>query len=256
MIALIAVLPFISTLLGGLAALRLRHRLHPVMAVAAGVLVATALVDLLPEAIELTGGESSLVTVGAAAVIGFLVFSAIEALVHRQSYEHSHPEHVDPNAPHEHGTEIDHPAGPFGLVGPLGLIVHSTLDGLAIGLGFEASTEVGVIVTLAVLGHDFADGLNVVTLALAGGRSRRGALTLLGLDALAPVFGVLISTQLALPPEQLGVLLAVFSGVFIAIGAGHLLPEAQHQRPGSAPHLVALAAVGAVLVIAIRSALA
>jgi len=254
-IALIAVLPFISTLLGGLAAIRLRHRLHPIMAFAAGVLVATALVDLLPEAIELTGGGSALVTVGAAAVIGYLLFTAIEALVHRQSYEHSHPEHVDPDSPHDHGTDVDHRAGPLGLLGPLGLIVHSTLDGLAIGLGFEASTEVGVVVTLAVLGHDFADGLNVVTLALAGGRSRRGALTLLGVDALAPVVGVLVSRQLALAPEQLGVLLALFSGVFIAIGAGHLLPEAQHQRPGSAPHLVALAAVGAVLVVAIRAAL-
>ena len=47
-----AILPFFSTLLGGTAAIRLRHRLHPFMAFAAGVLVATALADLLPEATD------------------------------------------------------------------------------------------------------------------------------------------------------------------------------------------------------------
>jgi zinc transporter ZupT len=50
----------------------------------------------------------------------------------------------------------------------------------------------------------------------------------------------------------LGFLLAGFSGVFLAIGAGHLLPEAQHHRPGASPWLVLLAAAGACLVLAIR----
>jgi len=44
-----AILPVFSTLLGGTAAIRLGHRLHPFMAFAAGVLVATAVADLLPE---------------------------------------------------------------------------------------------------------------------------------------------------------------------------------------------------------------
>jgi len=47
-------------------------------------------------------------------------------------------------------------------------------------------------------------------------------------------------------------LLAAFAGIFIAIGAGHLLPEAQHQKPLQAPPLVLLAAFGAALVVAIR----
>jgi hypothetical protein len=51
----------------------------------------------------------------------------------------------------------------------------------------------------------------------------------------------------------LGCLLAAFSGVFIAIGAGHLLPEAHHRQPGASPVLVGLAALGAILVLIVRS---
>src|SRR5436189_1870314 len=90
LVAAFAILPFFSTVLGGLAAIRLRHRLHPIMAFAAGVLVATALADLLPEAAELIGGQGGPVMLGGAAVVGFLLFSALEALVHRQSWEHRH----------------------------------------------------------------------------------------------------------------------------------------------------------------------
>jgi zinc transporter ZupT len=85
-----AVLPFFSTLLGGAAALVLRHRLHPFMAFAAGVLVATALADLLPEATELIGEGNGPLLPGSAAVLGFLAFSALEAFVHRETWEHEH----------------------------------------------------------------------------------------------------------------------------------------------------------------------
>jgi len=61
-----AILPFFSTLLGGLAALHFHHRLHPFMAFASGVLVATAVADLLPEAQLLVGEERGL-EVGVAA---------------------------------------------------------------------------------------------------------------------------------------------------------------------------------------------
>ena len=128
--------------------------------------------------------------------------------------------------------------------------MHSTLDGVAIGLGFEASAQIGLLVLIAVLVHDFADGLNVVTLAFAGGRSRRAALALLAVDAAAPILGIFIGQSVTLVPASLGLLLGVFGGAFIAIGAGHLLPEAQHHE--RATSLVALTIVGALLVVALR----
>ncbi len=247
---LAALLPFVSTLAGGIAALRLRHRLHPFMALASGVLVATAIADLLPEAHDLVGPSASL-EVGAAAVLGFLAFTLLEAFIHQGSFEHAHradQQLVDPQA------EAARPAiGVLAVLPPVSLIVHSTLDGLAIGLGFQAGSSVGLVVLLAVLAHDFADGMNVVTLALDAARGRRLATGLLILDALAPPVGAGVSLLVSIPTEVLGLLLAWFAGVFLAIGAGHLLPEAQHREPRDAPLLVALAAIGAAVVLAVRS---
>lgn len=250
LVVLFALLPVVSTFLGGLAVFRLRHRLHPVMAFSAGILVATALIDLMPEALGLVEAAEPALIVGAAALVGFLLFSAVESFVHRSSYEHEHEPGVDPHLPHDHAH--GQPTSRMGIIGPLGLVVHSALDGVAIGLGFAASTEVGIVVGLAVMAHDFADGINITTLALEGGGSRRTALTLLALDAVAAPIGALIGIRLGVQAAVLGILLAVFAGVFVAIGAGHLLPEAQHQRPLQAPPLVLLAALGALLVVAIR----
>jgi zinc transporter ZupT len=263
-----AILPFFSTLAGGYAALRLRHRLHAIMALAAGVVVATAVADLLPEAFELVG-EERVLEVGIGAVFGFIVFSLIEAFLHQASFEHAGALGHD----HAHGPEEiedhDHeamrtaalrarPAGAgkptwLGVLPPASLIVHSTLDGLAIGLAFQAGFDVGLIVLVAVLAHDFADGMNVVTLALDAARGERLAVGLLVLDAIAPVAGAALSTLVTIPPATLGLLLATFGGAFIAIGAGHLLPESQHRDPRRSPALVALAGVGAAIVLFVRS---
>ena len=249
----LGVVPFFTTLGGGYAAVRLRHRLHPFMAFAAGVLITTALADLLPEASELIGGAVEGWVLGGAAVAGFVVFSAIEALVHQHAWEHRHPPREDPAQPHEHADEQAPLGLPLAIAGPAGLIIHTLLDGIAIGVGVQAGGEVAAIIVLAVIAHVFADGLNVATLVLAAGRGSAFAIAVTVLAALSPLTGILLSTQLTIEDPQLGVLLAVFAGVFLSIGAGHLLPEAQHRRPGDAAPLVALVAAGAVVVLAVRA---
>jgi zinc and cadmium transporter len=266
MVPLVAILPFFSTMFGGMAALRLRHRLHVFMALAAGVVVATAVADLLPEAFELVGLEQAL-QVGIAAITGFIGFSLVEAFLHQSSFEHTPgEEHADEDGTaHDHEPDHEHvpgtggprvASGPNGLLAvlpPISLILHSTLDGFAIGLAFQAGTSIGAIVLLAVLAHDFADGMNVVALALDAARRERTALVLLVLDAIAPVAGAGLSILVTIPPNVLGLLLASIAGVFIAVGAGHLLPEAQHHDRRRGPALVALSTVGAVVVLLVRS---
>jgi ZIP family zinc transporter len=253
-----AILPFFSTLLGGTAAMRLRHRLHPFMAFAAGVLVATALADLLPEATDLIGSDASALLPGGAAVAGFLFFSGLEAFVHRETWEHEHQRmtpRLEPHEPHQHTPKPPRANAHLGFVGPASLIVHSTLDGLAIGLAFRAGADIGLLVGLAVLAHDFADGMNVVTLSLSliGGTRVQAARVLLLLDALAPPLGAAIGTFAEINNVVLGVLLAAFSGVFLAVGAGHLLPEAYHRGPGANPVLVLLTVIGSGVVLLVRS---
>jgi ZIP family zinc transporter len=263
-----AVLPLLSTAAGGGLVLRLRRRMVPITAFAAGLLVATALADLLPEAGALLGERHSLVVAGAAATGGYVVFLAVESLLDYRGGRHRPAPADDPPAfPREvpAGGRADGAAahqdggrgrgGLLALAPPAGLIVHSLFDGLAIGLGFRTSLEVGLVVALAVLAHDFVDGMNVVTLALAGGCGPRAAAAMLALDALAPPCGVALSSVIPLSPAALGLLLAAFAGLFLAIGASDLLPEVR-QRPSRArlPPLVFTAA-GAGLVVAVRSAL-
>jgi ZIP family zinc transporter len=259
-----AFLPFFSTIAGGYAALRLQHRLHALMAIAAGVVVATAIADLFPEAYELAGHERVL-EIGIAAVAGFLGFSFLEAFLHQSSFEHagedglagqddhaSHADHADhagaaAAAPRRTGT------GLLGLLPPISLVLHSAMDGLVIGLAFQAGDDLGLIVLLAVLLHDFADGMNVATVALEAARGVRLAVAFVLLDAIAAPLGGLLSTLITIDDVTLGLLLAMFGGVFLAVGAGHLLPESQHRDPGRAPQMVALAGVGAALVLVVRA---
>lgn len=275
-----AFLPFFSTLAGGFAALRLRHRLHALMALAAGVVVATAVADLLPEAFELVG-EGGALPIGVAAVLGFIGFSFLEAFLHQSSFEHE----VDVFArEHEHGgrrgltahedehgpghvpavATVEAPApersttirggpGLIGLLPPMSLVLHSAMDGLVIGLAFQAGDEIGLIVLLAVLAHDFADGMNVATVALEAARGERLAVGFVVLDAVAAPVGGLLSTVISIDDRTLGLLLAMFAGVFLAVGAGHLLPESQHRDPRRSPMMVTLAAIGAAFALAVRA---
>ncbi len=261
-------LPFFSTIAGGFAALRLQHRLHALMALASGVVVATAIADLLPEAFELVG-EGGTLQVGIAAVIGFLGFSLLEAFLHQSSFEHGGAlGHDHAGAPHHHHEEDHHEAevpaasgsdpakagtGVIGLLPPTSLVIHSAMDGLAIGLGFQVGQETGLIVLFAVLAHDFADGMNIVTLALDAARGRGTAVAFLLLDAVAAPAGAMLSTLLTVEDTTLGLLLAAFAGIFLAVGAGHLLPESQHRDPRNGPAFVALAGLGAAIVLVVRA---
>jgi zinc transporter ZupT len=254
-------LPFFSTLAGGYAALRLRHRLHALMAIAAGVVVATAVADLLPEAFELVG-EGGTLPVGIAAVTGFIAFSFLEAFLHQSSFEHA-------GAPgHDHSDDEDHVAvagpassaaragngtGIIGLLPPISLVIHSAIDGLMIGFAFQAGNEIGLIVLLAVLAHDFADGMNVATVALEAARGTRLAIAFVFIDAIAAPVGGFASTLFSIDDRALGLLLATFAGVFLAVGAGHLLPESQHRDPRRGPLMVALAAAGAAFALLVRA---
>jgi zinc transporter ZupT len=223
----IAAAAFFSTLCGGLLALRLRDKLHLILGFSAGAVIGVAFFDLLPEAINF-GAQFH----GAAAVLSFSALGFLSYLVLDRILLF-------------HGESA--PRGPF-AAGVLCL--HSLLDGIAIGLAFQASHQIGIVVAIAVLTHDFSDGINTMNIVLKNGGDRRHAFRWLLLDAAAPVVGVASTGFFTLPGSAFGTALALFAGFFLYIGASDLIPESYHAHPKFLTTAMTLAGAG-VLYLAI-----
>jgi ZIP family zinc transporter len=157
--------------------------------------------------------------------------------------------------PHPHvGDDHDaHSHDHFGQVGATSLSVHSFLDGIGIGLAFQVSTAVGLVVAFAVLAHDFSDGINTVSFILKHGGERKQALKWLLIDAFAPLLGVISASFFTLSDSVLGLLLAIFCGFFLYIGASDLLPESHHRHPTFITSLMTVLGAAGIF-IAIRIA--
>ena len=211
---LLALVTLVSTGLGGTAAIRLRDRLHLLLGFSSGAVLAVALFDILPEVFAFPHGASYMPITA----LGFLAFFGLE----RYTAMHRAREH--PHLAEAHEAEL-------GAMSAAGLAFHSFLDGVAIGVGFQMSAAIGLLIALGIIAHDFSDGLNTVTVVLAHGNSRRNAVFWLIIDMLTPVLGA-ASTLLFDLRGVLPFLLAFFAGSFLYIGASDLLPEAQeHDSP-------------------------
>lgn len=212
----------LATFLGGLFALKKQDRLHLILGFSAGAVIGVAFFDLLPEAFDLTNSFYSSKTVSALVAAGFLLFMFLNRFV--EIHPHSHDEDL-PESQHHHLSSKS------GNIGAGTLSIHSFLDGLGIGLAFQISSSVGLVVAIAVLAHDFSDGINTVSYILKHQGEKREALKWLTADALAPLLGVITASFMTLPSKELGLVLAIFCGFFLYIGASDLLPESQHLHP-------------------------
>lgn len=233
MILLITIATFCSTLLGGVFALYLRDRLHLVLGFSAGAILGVTFFDLLPESLELAGGAYSAPTVFAVVAAGFAAYLVVDRFTLTHNHAGSH-DHADPRR---------------GNAGAGGLSFHSFLDGAGIGLAFQASPVVGAIVAAAVLTHDFSDGINTVSLVLKNGGTRAHAFRWLLVDALAPVAGVVSTRFFTMPQEQLGLMLALFAGFFLYLGASDLVPESYHNHPKRLTTCMTLAGIITLYVV-------
>lgn len=202
-----------STLFGGLFALRFKDQLHLVLGFSAGAVIGVAFFDLLPEAMSIGTKFYSTEFIASIIALGFSLY----LLIDRTTLLHFH-----------HHEGHDEGRGVFGA-GSLSL--HSFLDGIAIGLAFQVSVAIGSIVAIAVLVHDFSDGINTVSMILRNNGSKKQAFRWLLVDALAPTIGIFSTFFFTLSEQFFGPLLALFCGFFLYIGASDLLPESHHIHP-------------------------
>ena len=177
---------------------------------AAGIMLATALVHIIPESLKLN--EKGAAT---AILAGILIFYLLQTFMILHS--------------HEEGQE----AHQIGILSLIGLTFHSLLDGVAIVAGFEANYKIGLLMTLAVLLHEFPEGVMTTGILLHSGMQRSKVLAYSILVAVATPVGAIMSyfilSGLSISEGIIGILLALAGGSFIYVAAVDLIPETQKE---------------------------
>jgi len=200
-----------------------RSYLKYFVALGAGFMLATAMIEIVPVSFALRGNSAALLI-----LIGYLIIHFFEHTV----------------TPHFHfGEETHHDQflavhKGYSVLG--GLMIHTFFDGIAIASGFIVSNWLGWVIFLAVFLHKIPEGFTIASVMLASGQSNRlawGASVLLGAATLA---GVL---TMALLRGHVDVGLPLSGGVTIYVAASDLIPEV-NREPGGRMALLVLAGAG------------
>lgn len=205
-----------------------RSYLRYFVALGAGFMLATAVVEVLPASVELQGKSAFLLV-----LLGYLI---------THFFEHAVTPHFH-FGEETHANEFLHAHTGYSVL--VALIIHTFFDGIAIASGFIVSDWLGWIIFLAVFLHKVPEGFTVASVMLASGRSRGtawGASVVLGAATLA---GVLI---MALFRHQVGFGLPLSVGVTIYVAASDLMPEV-NREPGVKMALVVFLGVGLLFLL-------
>jgi ZIP family zinc transporter/zinc and cadmium transporter len=210
---------------GGLVLVRARgveRYLRYFVALGAGFLIATAVLEMMPEGLRINP------------VLGPVLIMAGYCVVHL--LEHTINAHFHYGEEIHHGEFVSRHTGNSVLAG---LSVHALFDGVAIGSGFVVSSRLGWLIFLAIVLHKAPEGFTMASVMLASGRSRATALySAVGLAA-ATLLGVLI---IELVPSWLPYGLPISAGVALYVGASDLVPEV-NREPGIRMALIFFAGV-------------
>jgi zinc and cadmium transporter len=200
-----------------------RNYLRYFIALGAGFMLATAIVEIFPASLALRGPSAAYLV-----LVGYLIIHFCEHTLtphfhfgeetHRSEFMHSHK----------------------GYSVLIGLTIHTFFDGIAIASGFIVSDSLGWIIFVAIFLHKIPEGFTVTSVMLASGSSRRiawGASVLLGATTVA---GVL---TMALLRHEVDFGLPISAGVTIYVAASDLMPEV-NREPGARMALVVFLGVG------------
>ena len=219
---------------------------HHLVSLSAGVLLATALLDILPEAFSAKAPPQALF---ATLLGGLLFFFLLEkAELYRHTHHHEGDEHD-----HHHGFDRQQ-AGRGGWSVILGDSIHNFCDGVIIAAAFLADTRLGVVTSIAIIAHEIPQEVGDYIVLLNAGFSRGRALLFNALSGLAAVVGGVIGYFVVGPwQEFFPYLLVIAASSFVYVAVADLIPQLQHRLTlkETAAQLFWLACGLAIVVIAI-----
>src|SRR3989475_8586420 len=200
-----------------------RSYLKYFVALGAGFMLATAIIEIFPASLELRGKSAAFLV-----LVGYLIIHFFEHTV-TPHFHFGEETHQDEFVQRHKGYSV-----------LIGLVIHTFFDGIAIASGFIVSNWLGWIIFLAVFLHKIPEGFTVASVMLAIGQSRRvawGASMLLGAATLAG------GLALALLRHPVSFGLPLSAGVTIYVAASDLMPEV-NREPGAKMALVVFLGVG------------
>ena len=195
------------------------------LSLAAGALLATAFMHLLPEAFESHGKAHDLFVVLLVGLVFFFLLSKAELWHH--GHEHSHGEH---HAHHEHEHHHGHDHGKGGWAILTGDSVHCFGDGVLIASAFMADIRLGVIAALSVLAHEVPHHMGDIVVLRQSSSNRRVALVKVSMagavTTLGGIAGYFLIGQLH---DLLPYFLTIASSSFIYVALADLIPQLQKR---------------------------
>lgn len=200
--------------------------LDPLVGLSTGLLLSTALLQLMPEAFE---AGISVHYFGLVLLITFMLFFVLEKM---SLLRHNHHHEADGHD-HEKGHDRNS-VGPGGLLILMGNLVHNFTDGLAVAVAFASSSALGWLTALAIAAHAIPQEIGDFIILLGAGYSRRRALIYNLITASFAVLGGVLGYYFLKSSTNVMPYLLVFSAAsFMYISLADLVPalhEATRKR--------------------------
>lgn len=199
-----------------------RYTRH-MLSLAAGGLLATAFLHLLPEALDQGGSTDSLFATLLVGLVFFFLLDKAELWHHGHEHHHAHAEHA-----HEGGHGHAHMPGSWAVLA--GDSVHCFGDGILIASAFIADFHLGVLAALAVMAHEVPHHMGDLAVLRQASGTRRAAVLKVSLAGALTTLGGLVGYVLVdALYELLPYFLAIASSSFIYVALADLIPQLQKR---------------------------
>jgi zinc and cadmium transporter len=204
-----------------------RYTQH-MLSLAAGALLATAFMHLLPEAFESQVGAHDLFVTLLIGLVFFFLLDKAELWHHGHEHHHAVQDHNDHSHNHSHHEGHNAKAGTWAVL--TGDSVHCFGDGVLIASAFMADMRLGMIASLAVLAHEVPHHMGDLMVLRSATSNRRAALIKVSLagavTALGGLLGFWLVEQLQ---DYLPYFLVVASSSFVYVALADLIPQLQKR---------------------------
>ena len=205
------------------------------LSLAAGALLATAFMHLLPEAFDSGRGAQPLFATLLVSVVFFFLLDKAELWHHGHEHHHGHAHHHAHDVQgHEHHDHARHgqaaPPRSGGWAVLAGDSVHCFGDGILIASAFVADARLGLVAAVAVLAHEVPHHIGDLAVLSQSSGSRRAALVKVSLaGAVTPLGGLVGWALVDRLQALLPFLLVVAGSSFIYVALADLIPQLQKR---------------------------